>query len=106
MVSNDRELLAKGQAVREVEESIWEAIHAGQRYISLHDGQKHIGAELEATTKTSLAKRDFKILMEMKFEDVEGFWAKYKALSHADFEDAAIQGLKAFGKKQLLQDER
>ena len=101
-------LLAKEQAVREVEVSIWEAIHAGQQYLGLagdivRGGQKYLGMNITvAAAKASLVKGDFKAMMEKQFEDVDEFWTKYKALPHEDFEATAIQDFDGFWEKAVI----
>ncbi|MGD9110185.1 MAG: ATP-binding protein [Phycisphaerales bacterium] len=95
----DPNILEKEQAVREVEVSIWEAIHAGQQFTGLSGDitrgeQKYLGDVREAAergAKASLVKGDFADLMEKQFEDVEEYWAIYKALPLEDFETDAIK---------------
>ncbi len=104
--SDDPSILAKEQAIREVEVSIWEAIHAAQQYIGLSEeiirgSQKYIDLK-NASTKSSLVKGNFKDLMERQFEDVDEFWTKYKTLSHEDFENIAIQEFEIFWEKAIV----
>ena len=106
----DSTLLAKEQAVREVEVSIWEAIHAAQQYLGLsgciiRGSQKYIGLEAEtakSAAKASLVKGDFNTLMEKQFEDVDEFWTKYKNLPLEDFENIAIQEFEGFWGKAII----
>ena len=106
----DSTLLAKEQAVREVEVSIWEAIHAAQQYLGLsgciiRGSQKYIGLEAEtakSAAKASLVKGDFNALMEKQFEDVDEFWTKYKNLPLEDFENIAIQEFEGFWGKAII----
>ena len=108
--TEDSNLLAKERAVREVEVSIWEAIHAAQQYLGLAENiirgsQKYIGEEVDAAkaaAKASLVKGDFKDLMERQFQDVEEFWTKYKNLPLKDFEKNAIQEFESFWEKAVV----
>ena len=96
--ADDPYLLEKEKAVREVEVSIWEAIHAAQQYTGLagqivRGEQKYIGTEREAAKRgaiASLVKGDFADLMERQFDDVTEYWTKYKAMPLADFEKESI----------------
>ncbi|MBT6045743.1 MAG: PAS domain-containing protein, partial [Candidatus Scalindua sp.] len=107
--TEDSNLLAKERAVREVEVSIWEAIHAAQQYLGLAENikrgeQKYIGLEVDAAkaaAKASLVKGDFNILMEKQFEDVEEFLTKYKNLPLEDFENSAIQEFEDFWQQAI-----
>jgi len=107
---DDPNILAKEQAVREIEVSIWEAIHAGQQYVGLagdivRGEQRYLGQQIEvakAGAKASLVKGDFKDLMERQFEDVAEFLAKYKALPLQTFENIAIQEFLGFWDKAVI----
>ena len=107
--TEDSNLLAKERAVREVEVSIWEAIHAAQQYLGIAENikrgeQKYIGLEVDAAkaaAKASLVKGDFNILMEKQFEDVEEFLTKYKNLPLEDFENSAIQEFEDFWQQAI-----
>ncbi len=104
--SDDPSILAKEQTIREVEVSIWEAIHAAQQYIGLsgditRGDQKYIDLE-DASAKSSLLKGNYKELMYRQFEDVDEFWTKYKTLPHEDFEDIAIQEFEGFWEKAVV----
>jgi HAMP domain-containing protein len=113
---DDPNILKKEQAVREVEVSIWEAIHAAQQYTGLagiivRGGQEYLedrfssdrkkNAE-EAGAAASLVKGDFKDLMESQFNDVEKYWSQYKSLPHDEFEELAISKFDSFWKKAML----
>jgi len=107
---DDPNILAKEQAVREIEVSIWEAIHAGQQYVGLagdivRGEQKYLGQKIEAAkagAKASFVKGDFKALMEKQFEDVAECLAKYKALPLETFENIAIQDFLGFWEKAVI----
>ena len=107
---DDPNILAKEQAVREIEVSIWEAIHAGQQYVGLagdivRGEQRYLGQQIEvakAGAKASLVKGDFKDLMEKQFEDVAEFLAKYKALPLQTFENIALQRFLGFWDKAVI----
>jgi len=95
----DPYILEKEQAVREVEVSIWEAIHAGQQFTGLsgnivRGGQKYLGNARDAAKRgadASLVKGDFADLMERQFEDVEKYWTLYKSLPLESIEKEAIK---------------
>lgn len=105
----DPNILQKEQYVREVEVSIWEAIHAGQQFTGLagdiiRGKQKYVGSAREAAergAKASLVKGDFADLMERQFEDVEEYWTKYKALPLESFEKEAIKEFEGYWEKAV-----
>ncbi|MCP4374657.1 MAG: response regulator [bacterium] len=78
---SDPNILAKEQAIREVEVSIWEAIHAVEQYTGLTRNIERSGH----------AQKTFSELMEKQFEEVKEFWAKYKDLAVAESESDAIR---------------
>ena len=75
----DPNLLAKEVAISEVEESLWEAIHAAIQY---------------QTKKTVVAVGDgeetFKEIMYRQFDDVEENWTIYKSMANSVWEKKAI----------------
>ncbi len=77
----DPQLLAKEQTLREVEVSIWEAIHAAMQYTSLTP-------EIPGSGSPPKTYQEF---MERKFKDVETFWAKYKTYATSPAEREAIK---------------
>ena len=79
--ASDPNLLAKEQAIREVEVSIWEAIHAEQQYAGLTGD----------ILKGGQTKVSFRELMEKQFRDVEEFWAKYKEVAQSESEAKPIR---------------
>jgi len=85
----DPDILAKEQAVREVEVSIWEAIHAAQRYASPGPN----------TARPGHAQRTFPDLMEKQFDDVKEFWDKYTSLARSPQERKAIAAFEALWAK-------
>ncbi len=89
---NDRNLMEKERAVREVEVSIWEAIHAVTRYSGL---TRQIG-------RKGHAEEDFAQLMEAQFDDVELFWAKYKVLATSESEVVAINRFETSWRKAKI----
>lgn len=106
---DDPDLLAKEQAVREVEVSLWEALHAGVQHTSLENmisrgGQRFVGNQqtvTEASAEASLVNGEYRDLMERQFKDVDEFWSKYKALPHKDFENNAIKLFDGFWEKAV-----
>ena len=102
--ANDPDLLKKEQAVREVEVSIWEAIHAAQQFTGLagdivRGGQKYVGSFREASNRgasASLVKGDFADLMERQFKDVEEYWGIYKSLPLTNSEINAAREFDTF----------
>ncbi|MBN1803894.1 MAG: HAMP domain-containing protein [Sedimentisphaerales bacterium] len=72
----DSNLLEKEQALREVEVSIWEAIHAAEQYMGLTEDIERAGHK----------QKTFAELMEKQFRDVDEFWAKYTALAGSETE--------------------
>lgn len=79
--SSDPHVLAKERAVREVEVSIWEAIHAAAQYTGLSPN----------ISKAGHAQGTFAALMEKQFKDVDEFWPRYKALATSEDEKKAIK---------------
>jgi signal transduction histidine kinase/DNA-binding response OmpR family regulator/HPt (histidine-containing phosphotransfer) domain-containing protein len=79
--SSDPNILPREQAIREVEVSIWEAIHAAEQYSGLTRNIERSGH-----TQKTFAK-----IMDRQFEDVKKFWAKYKDLTVAENENDAIR---------------
>ncbi|MDP6543952.1 MAG: HAMP domain-containing protein [Phycisphaerae bacterium] len=79
--SSDPNILAKEQALREVEVSIWEVIHAAEQYTGLDKNIERSGH----------AQKTFAQLMEKQFDDVAEFWAKYKTLADAESETEPIR---------------
>lgn len=80
MSPSDANILAKEQALREVEVSIWEALHAGITYTGLTPriaSQRHV-------------QTTFSELMHRQFRDVDEYWRKYTALATSDDEMRAI----------------
>jgi len=77
---SDPQLNAKERSVREVEVSIWEAIHAAQQYTGLSS----------SITRSGHAQGTFSELMESQFKDVEEFWGRYKLLATTEEERKAI----------------
>lgn len=92
---DDPHRLAKEQAVREVEVSIWEAIHAAHQYVGL-SGEVHKFKDLYAGGTKEV---DFAKLMTKQFGDVDEFWTKYKALATARWEKEAIAKFDGFWKQ-------
>ena len=82
---SDPQLLAKEQSLREVEVSVWEAIHAAEQYTGLTKNIERAGH----------AQKTFAELMEKQFEDVTEFWVIYKALAVAENEAKAIAEFEA-----------
>lgn len=78
---NDPNLLAKEQALREVEVSVWEAIHAALQYAGLTPN----------ISKGGQAQVNFKDLMERQFDDVAKFWPRYKRLANSPAEIAVVR---------------
>lgn len=76
----DPALLAKERAVREVEVSLWEAIHAAQQFTGL---TPHI-------SRADHAQKTFAELMEKQFDDVKEFWGLYTALPLSTEERKAV----------------
>lgn len=77
----DPHLLAKEQSLREVEVSIWEAIHAAMQYTSLTP-------EIPGTGSPPKTYQEF---MEKQFKNVDAFWAKYKTYATSPAEREAIR---------------
>ena len=108
--TQDPLLLLKEQAVREVEVSIWEAIHAAQQYTGLagtivRGNQKYLGTKLQAAkaaATASMVKGDFNKLMEAQFNDVEKFWGEYKKMPHEEFEKKAIAEFDDYWNKAVI----
>ncbi|HOF18606.1 MAG TPA: ATP-binding protein [Phycisphaerae bacterium] len=82
---SDPDVLAKEQALREVEVSIWEAIHAAQQYASL----------TPTMTRADRAQGAFAELLEKQIGEVAEFWAQYKALAHSEEERKAAADFEA-----------
>jgi methyl-accepting chemotaxis protein len=107
--STDPDILEKERAVREVEVSIWEAIHAATQYTGISseivrgEYAAAAAAAAAAETRASFVKGEFKDLMEAQFEDVEEFWGKYKALPHESFETTAIRKFDRFWENAVLE---
>lgn len=85
--SEDPNLLAKEQAVREVEVSVWEAIHAAHQYVSLSGNTTDFANRFGGGRK----RVKFDELMEKQFDDVEEFWSTYKGLATTFWEQQAIE---------------
>ena len=83
--SSDPNILAKEQALREVEVSVREAIGAAEQSARLTTNTQRAGH----------AQKTFVELMEKQFDNVEEFWAKYKALAVAESEAEAIKEFEA-----------
>jgi len=84
--------IKKEEALREVEVSIWEAIHAAQQYINQPERYKpNIGSET-----------DFKGRMEGQFDDVAKYWPIYKSLAKTNFEKVAIEKFEKIYAKGVL----
>jgi hypothetical protein len=75
----DPMILEKERAIREVEVSLWEAIHAAEQHLGL--------ADLSVLQDHSQAT--FQELMEKQFDDVEHHWADFVQLSKTNEDDAA-----------------
>jgi signal transduction histidine kinase/CheY-like chemotaxis protein/HPt (histidine-containing phosphotransfer) domain-containing protein len=96
--ADDPHLLEKERAIREVEVSIWETIHAGHQYLSLtseikkkqqtSSGDKEKSHNQESPTP--LMEANFKDLMERQIIEVGEFLSRYKSLPLEKFETAAI----------------
>jgi len=92
---NDPNILAKEMAIREVEISIWESIHAAIQYISLSGGK--------STEKTVVGGEEtFKDIMYRQFADVEEFLLKYKSLAKTSWEKEAIAKFDDFWEDAVL----
>jgi signal transduction histidine kinase len=108
--SDDPNLLDKEQAVREVEVSLWEALHAGVQHTSLENvisrgSQKYVEnlkVVEKASAEGSLVEGKYSDLMERQFQDVHKYWSKYKALPHKDFENNAIKIFDGFWEKAIV----
>lgn len=106
---DDPHLMEKEKAVREVEVSIWEAIHAAQQFTGLsgtivRGEQKHVGHAREAAKRganASLVKGDFADLMERQFKDVEEYWTIYKGLPRTDAEKRATKEFDIFWERAV-----
>jgi len=106
---DDPDLLAKEQAVREVEVSIWEAIHAAHQYLGLSGNVLEFENRFEGGHK----EVNFNDLMVKQFGDIDEFWPQFKALAKSDWEITAIKkfdkfwgdGVKAGNKLIALYDE-
>ncbi len=80
---SDPDLLQKERLVREVEVSIWEAVHAAQQYTSL----------TSETTRAGRPQSSFAELMERQFQDVYEFWTPYRELAQTPEEQDVITTL-------------
>jgi signal transduction histidine kinase len=90
--NSDPDILIKERAVREVEVSIWEAIHAAQQYTGLAPN----------ISRADHAQKNFAELMEKQFDDVEEFWPRYTALAHSEEEKKAIAAFEALWGKAVV----
>jgi signal transduction histidine kinase/DNA-binding response OmpR family regulator len=97
--ADDPHLLAKERAIREVEVSIWETIHAGHQYLSLaaeiqrepQAFQNEKKTSHKPANSTSLTQGDFKDLMDKQIVDVNEFLFRYKSLPLEKYETAAVR---------------
>ena len=89
---SDPNVLAKEQSLREVEVSVWEAIHAAQQYTGL---TPHI-------SRGDHSQNTFAELMEKQFVDVEEFWPQYVALANTAKEREAIEAFESLWAKAVL----
>jgi two-component system, LuxR family, sensor kinase FixL len=82
----DPSLLAKEKAVREVEVSIWEALHAADQYVLFRGEEKSIHGDIVGESKVI----NFVALLEQQIKDVETFWPAYTSLAKTGWEKQAI----------------
>ena len=84
-LDDDPLALEKERAVREVEVSVWEAIHAAEQYVGLSGD----------VARADHAQRTFAELMEKQFDDVERFWGTYSGLVETEAEREVVRAFDA-----------
>jgi CHASE3 domain sensor protein len=71
--------LEQEQNLREVEVSVWEAIHAVEQFTSISGKAAAAAAAAAAEIETLYGKETFEDIYERQKDDVANFWAEFKA---------------------------